>query len=311
MGKTSIEWTDVSWPVVNGCRRVSPGCERCYAERLSATRLRHLPKYAGLATYAKGGPRWTGASRLWESDLEMPLRLRKPSRIFVADMGDLFYEAVPDEVIDRVWAVMLLSPHHTFQVLTKRAERARRYLTDSKLYERVMREANAWRAARPKLAQIGLSCPVTMPAPWIWLGVSVEDQRRADERIPHLLATPAAVRFLSCEPLLGHVDLTRVAISADCTEDVLGDGEWHGEPDAPPWIDWVIVGSESGMHPRPMAIEWAVSLREQCAAAKVAIFTKQIGTPEGREQGDVKGGDPRWWPETAGGWPREFPAVHR
>ena len=150
MGKTSIEWTDVSWPVINGCRRVSRGCENCYAERLAATRLAHLPKYQGLAVIKRGPPKvlrrdfadgsvglrqvdgkarpqWTGEARLWAKDLDMPLRLRKPSRIFVCDMGDLFYEEVPDEQIAAVFGVMAACPQHTFQVLTKRPERMREW----------------------------------------------------------------------------------------------------------------------------------------------------------------------------------------
>jgi protein gp37 len=121
---TPIEWTDHSWPVLNGCRRKSEGCRNCYAERLISTRLRNMPKYKGLAVYSEGGPRWTGASRLWVPDLVMPLKLRKPSKIFVADMGDLFFEENSFEDIAAIFGVMAACPQHTFQVLTKRPERA-------------------------------------------------------------------------------------------------------------------------------------------------------------------------------------------
>ena len=133
MGKTSIEWTDHSWPIINGCRRISPGCGGargvggCYAERLISTRLSKTKKYGGLARFGKNGPQWTGATRLWLPDLDMPIRLRKPSRIFVADMGDLFYEAVTNEEIAAVFGVMAAASHHTFQVLTKRATRMREW----------------------------------------------------------------------------------------------------------------------------------------------------------------------------------------
>jgi len=298
VGKTSIEWTDVSWPIVNGCRRASPGCEGCYAERLAATRLRHTPKYEGLATFSKGGPRWTGLSRLWEAELEMPLRLRDPSRIFVADMGDLFYEGVPDEVIDRVWAVMLLAPRHTFQVLTKRAVRARKYLSDPRLYERVLREADAIRAKRPALMGVGISNPATTPAPWIWVGVSVEDQARANERLPHLVETPAAVKFVSAEPLLGPVDLSIFLYSG------------FTEPPHPDVVNWVIVGGESGPKARALDVAWAESLIEQCRRAKTPVFMKQMG-PYPEDDGEThpqkhpKGGDPLEWPKSLR--VREFP----
>lgn len=148
MNKTSIAWTDYSWPIVNGCRRVSSGCGGsdgggCYAERLAATRLAHTPKYEGLSRMTPSGPRWTGETRLWEPDLLAPLRLKKPSRIFVADMGDLFYEGVSDETIDRVFAVMALAKRHQFQLLTKRPQRMRAYLVNESTPGRVFKAADA------------------------------------------------------------------------------------------------------------------------------------------------------------------------
>lgn len=298
MGKTSIEWTDESWPVVNGCRRISPGCGGaakvggCYAERLASTRLSKTKKYGGLAVFQTGrGPQWTGETRLWEPELDMPLRLKTPSRIFVADMGDLFYEGVADEVIDRVMAVMLLAPRHTFQVLTKRAKRMREYLTSPSLYERVLDAAREFRDRRPELTQVGISNPTTMPAPWIWFGVSVENQKYADERIPHLLAVPAAVRFVSYEPALGPIDFTDVAVvgdslSPECWGDCACDSVFGhdsgcrrngGDGSLTRKINWIIVGGESGPGARPFDVDWGRSVLKQCRGTRTAAFFKQFG----------------------------------
>lgn len=235
MNKTSIAWTDYSWPVVNGCRRISPGCEHCYAERLAATRLCKTPKYKGLSVFGEHGPRWTGETRLWEHDLDGPLKLRTPSKIFVADMGDLFYEGVSDETIATVFGVMRRCSQHTFQVLTKRPERARAF---------------DWSG-----------CP-----PNIWIGVSAEDQQRADERIPILLSIPAAVRFVSYEPALEAVSFA----------------PWLFRPYDDPrrlriGLDWVICGGESGPDARPFDLAWARTVRDDCNTVGVPFFMKQFG----------------------------------
>lgn len=314
MGKTSIEWTDVSWPVVNGCRRASPGCGgsrgegSCYAERLAATRLSKTAKYGGLAVFGQNGPRWTGETRLWAKDLPMPLRLRKHSRIFVADMGDLFYEEVPDHVIDRVFAVMAIcamrdgGPAHVFQVLTKRSARMRQYVGRAAVEMRhalrapaaqMMKDGDGW------WDQVGYRMP--WPLPNVCLMVSAENQTYADARIPDLLATPAAVRGVSYEPALGPIDFTRIR-GANALRRWPDSGDGTG-------IDWVIVGSESGPGARPMDVAWARSAVDQCIDANVAVFTKQIATPEGRAAGVPKGGNPAHWPP--GVWPREFPEAPR
>ncbi len=191
-------------------------------------------------------------------------------RIFVDSMSDLFHEDVPDEVIDRVFAVMALTPQHTYQVLTKRPERMRDYFAmpapgEERASDRIM-------AATYEVADYAKAFyrePSGWPLPNVWLGVSVEDQERADERIPHLLSTPAAVRFLSMEPLLGPVEFSDVSRRSDAVEQ-LGRRALAG-------IDWVIVGGESGPHARPFDIAWARSLRDQCQQAGVAFFLKQLG----------------------------------
>jgi protein gp37 len=308
VGKTSIEWTDQSWPIVNGCRRKSPGCENCYAERLISTRLRRTPKYEGLAVYGKNGPRWTGKARLWPADLSMPIRVRQPARIFVADMGDLFYEEVPDEVIAVVFGVMALACHHTYQVLTKRADRMQALLSTLSLEACIAaavradvvctkRQSKAIRDALPADSPFRSNAEGSLwPLPNVWIGVSVEDQARANERIPALLDTPAAVRFLSIEPQLGPIDLTRI----DAFRSPPWPASLPGEPktyldalrgtglrpsqfgvsiesDLGRHVDWVIVGGESGPGARAFDIAWARSVVAQCREAQVPAFVKQLG----------------------------------
>lgn len=295
---SSIEWTDATWNPITGCSVVSPGCKNCYAMKLAGTRLRHNPSRAGLTTDSKAGPVWNGQVRLNEEWLTQPIRWRRPRRIFVCAHSDLFHEAVPDEWIDRVFAVMALAPHHTFQVLTKRAERMRQYLSRPGLRETIEDAAYETEAQFYPTPE-----EMTLPLPNVWLGVSVEDQKRADERIPDLLATPAAVRFISAEPLLGPVDLQNIdygeretcslgrrrferdALTPWMTSIPASHGCKPSEKETAPQISrsghttigWVIVGGESGPGARPMHLDWARSLRDQCAAAGVPFFFKQVG----------------------------------
>lgn len=297
MAETSkIEWTDATWNPITGCTLVPEGCRHCYAARLAATRLRDHPSRKGLARInAAGEAKFTGEVRFNEQWIDQPLRWRKPRRIFVCAHGDLFHENVPDEWIDRVLSVMALSPKHTFQVLTKRPERAKSYMTA--MLGNEGRCLAVIEASRKSGALIG-DMPflrdrlVSLPLSNVWLGTSVEDQATADARIPHLLATPAAVRFVSAEPLLG-------AVRLDCldhlTEDEYGkfyayldgltgrvtigdfaDKELDSGHQLDPGLDWVIVGGESGPKARPMQHDWARSLRDQCQAAGVAFFMKQM-----------------------------------
>jgi protein gp37 len=275
---SKIEWTDATWNPLLGCTHVSSGCKECYAAALAAGRLRNRPEYEGLAVRRNGRAAFTGKIRLLPERLDQPLRWRKPRRVFVNSMSDLFHPDVPLDFIDRVFAVMALAPRHTFQVLTKRPERMAEYLTDR---EEAVRDAVAFDAldllgpaaaaaaermggtweppqidgeGRVELAGYFDGVQFDWPLPNVWLGTSIENQATADERIPHLLEVPAAVRFLSCEPLLGPIDLG-----------------------LPAEIHWVIVGGESGPKARPMHPDWARSIRDQCINGGVPFHFKQWG----------------------------------
>lgn len=304
---THIEWTDATWNIVTGCSVVSPGCTNCYAMKLAGTRLQHHPSRAGLTTMSKAGPVWNGQVRFNAEWLTQPLRWTKPRMIFVAAHGDLFHDGVTDDQLDQIFAVMALCPQHTFQVLTKRPERMRAYFLGEPSREQEIGQAII-EAGRDH----GIVDPLwnfALPLPNVWLGVSVEDQVRADERIPVLLDTPAAVRWISAEPLLGPVDLEpwlswkgdylpgpddRCWGCGSCDTDcptcprqkaVFTYPEGPADTDGvPEWIaehrmtlDWVVAGGESGPGARPMHPDWARQLRDQCAAAGVPFLFKQWG----------------------------------
>ena len=293
-GGTKIEWTEETWNPIVGCTVVSKGCTNCYAMKMAGTRLDgnpNTPHYAGTTMKTKAGPVWTGkVAAASESTLLTPLRWKRPRRIFVNSMGDLFHEGITNEQIDRVFAVMALCPQHTFQVLTKRPERMREYMLsngpDGQTREMCWAYASADQQWPDELVRVPSS-----PLRNVWLGVSVEDQATANERIPILLDTPAAIRFISAEPLLGPLDLTslnlgtrRCQIHPDtCNalngEREAGHGEYEGIFDLSVGtiLDWVIVGGESGPNARPMHPDWARALRDQCAAASVPFFFKQWG----------------------------------
>lgn len=290
MSQTPIEWTrnadgtrGHTWNPVRGCSRISCGCRRCYAERLAA---RNLPAMRSPTTgepfaIMKGdGPHWTGKLELIPSMLDVPLRRKKPTTYFVNSMSDLFHENLDTQARDQIFAVMEACPQHTFQILTKRAD----------LMQKEMGYRRKWRSMGAPEPYNTLPLPrPEFPLPNVWLGVSVEDQQRADERIPLLLQTPAAIRFLSVEPMLGPVDL-KLCDHARFLE--------YGKCEKP-HIHWVIVGGESGPGARPMAPEWARSIRDQCIAAGVPFFFKQWGNwgplpvPEsrGRKYTDVPVGN--------------------
>ncbi len=303
--KTKIQWTDASYNPIVGCRRTSPGCEKCYAERLSATRLSQNPKYKGLAVMKPTGPSWTGKTRFIPETLAQPVKWKRPRKIFVCDMADLFYEEVSNEHIAAVFGVMAAAPRHTFQILTKRAKRMREWFQ----WIRKLSDEGPWtdchmHALNEEAKFNGdLSGPIhrlsegapgrPWPLPNVWLGVSAENQETADARIPELLATPAAIHYVSYEPALGPVNfdeyLTR---SQSHLSDVLS---------------WVICGGESGPGARPFDINWARTVIDECDNAGAAAFVKQLGanpyestnTNDDRslQLEDRKGGNMDEWPE--------------
>lgn len=298
MGDSKIQWTDAVWNPVRGCSHISAGCANCYAARQAHrfdTCSERSP-YHGLTKPLDpwGRVRWSGEVRFVPEMLDAPLRWRRPRRVFVNSMSDLFHESVTDEQIAAVFGVMAACPQHVFQVLTKRPERMARWF---EWFATMSPGLDGW------------------PLPNVWLGVSCEDQRAADERIPLLLQTPAAVRFVSCEPLLGPVNFARSGLAFGVP--LANGSRWFGSK---PGIDWVIVGGESGPGARPCDVEWIRSIVRQCRAAGVPVFVKQLGScpqdhgtgldwPDGIRfrQGvgpgsaallrHSKGGDPAEWPE--------------
>lgn len=264
--KTEISWSDATWNVVTGCTKVSEGCTHCYIDRTPPFRMQHR------GFDGDGGIGSTTGVVIYPDRLELPIRWRKPRRIFVNSLSDLFHDDVPIDVIARVWAVMALAPQHTFQVLTKRHARLRSVLTDDDFRELVTQEVVDLVMENPKLNDDNLAraIPDWWPLPNVWVGVSVENQQWAGIRIPALLETPAVVRFLSCEPLLGPV-----CLDPWHTPHIDGQVRCDGPP--PHGLHWVIAGGESGPGARPMHADWARSIRDQCVTAGVAFHFKQWG----------------------------------
>lgn len=299
---TQIQWTEQTWNPIVGCSIVSAGCKNCYAMQMAGrlAGMENSQQYHGTVKKVNGNTVWTGKVAMASAKtLTAPLRRKKPTMYFVNSMGDLFHPNVPDEWIDQVFAVMALCPQHTFQILTKHAERMRGYLTPpAGSGKQDLQNTLAWETCgrlakkvwpnwfseeidgphRSRVIQAGC----TWPLPNVWLGVSVEDQARADERIPLLLETPAAIRFVSAEPLLGPIDFHCIAQNVSA----LAGLTCHptNKPYVPnnytlsPPIDWVICGGESGPKARPMHPDWARALRDQCVAANVPFFFKQWGS---------------------------------
>lgn len=319
--KSRIEWTEATWNPTVGCSKASigkapsPGCDHCYAIR-QAHRIQSMgttDAYDG-TTRVKGNGEvdWTGVVKCLPERLEQPLRWKRPRRIFVNSMSDLFHPSVPFEFVDKVFAVMALTPHHTYQVLTKRPERMAEYLGSHDTALRIFEAGSAYMTEHlvPVTqdrfeVQRDLRTGKRWPLPNVWLGTSVENQEAANERIPHLLRCPAAVRFLSCEPLLGPVDLRPFLWPGDRYQQI---GEFNEYEDTGSPIGWVIVGGESGPGARQFNVRWARSLLYQCENAEVAFFLKQLGSlpymPHPFEPDDYrlklvdrKGGDWSEWPE--------------
>lgn len=309
---SSIEWTQATWNPLAGCTAKSSGCLNCYAAVMT-NRLGAMgqSKYKGLTVLQNGKRMFNGTIRLNDDALSIPLRRKKPTTYFVNSMSDLFWgddddlktarrlgtenpQPVPFEFIDKVFAVMALCPKHTFQVLTKRPERAAQYLNENRENHRYIGYS----------ANTVPPMPIRWPLPNLWLGTSCENQKAADERIPHLLRCPAAVRFISAEPLLGPIDFNALP-------DTKGDPSWdvsclHGvrecifgdtvSRESINKVSWVIVGGESGPGSRPFYVDWARSIISQCKEAGVACFVKQLG---GKPiLADVS--DPHGWPTEGG-----------
>jgi len=250
---TKIEWTEATWNPIIGCSKISPGCENCYAEKMAgrlsnivstAHYLRVVEQNVSAPFVHRGLQIWNGQTHFVESALDKPLKRKKPTMYFVCSMGDLFHESVPFEWIDKVMAVIAQTPQHTFQILTKRADRMNKY------FER---------------SEYDFGYKIT---PNIWLGVTVENQEQADKRIPILLEIPAAIRFVSIEPMLGQIYLTDFENPfynyIDKTENINS-------------IDWVICGGETGTKARPMHPDWVRSLRDQCKETNTPLFFKSWG----------------------------------
>lgn len=285
MDKTKIAWTEATWNPIRGCSRVSPGCEHCYAETMAGRFCGPGQPYEGLIKLTtkerilrrdlrngdvefekvtKTTARWNGVVRDIPSALDQPIRWKRPRRIFVNSMSDMFHEKLSDEQISAVFGVMASAEQHTFQVLTKRPERMLKFFEDH--LARFAKNGDAWietgflRAAEAAGAKVTTRRHPTWPLKNVWLGVSVEDQPYANERVPLLLRVPAAVRFVSAEPLLGPVDLD----------------EWlHGYGTK---LDWVIAGGESGKNARHCRLPWIRNIVHDCEQAKVACFVKQVGS---------------------------------
>lgn len=332
---TGIEWTTLVWNPVRGCTLVSPGCTHCYAMKQAHRFSGPGMPYEGLTRLrAKGGPVWTGEVREIPEMLQGPLAWHKPALVFVNSMSDLFHEDVSDEFIAAVFATMAACPHLTFQVLTKRAERMRAWfqrwasMTEEQILTTFCEVAQAFEGVT--LEQVRAAHDGALPEwplPNVWLGASVEDQQRAHERIPHLVATPAAVRFLSCAPLLGPLDLgpmycdlcgrTELQLRKDgefsdpdgngwCNhcDNELSDG-WCLDPCAGPTqrgVSWVIAEGEGGPGARPLHARWLRALVVQCAGARVPLFVKQVGAyvvdrnDAGFEAEVMDPPDPESWP---------------
>ncbi len=253
MAQSSIEWTKETWNPIVGCARVSPGCQHCYAERM-AKRLIAMGQEKYYGTLDKNG-RWSGLLNFDIDNWEAPRKRKKPTVYFVNSMSDLFHETVGFNWIMRVWDVMRDTPQHTYQILTKRADimsRTGKALAD-----------------------------IYGVLPNVWLGVSVENQQYANERVPLLLETPAAIRFLSCEPLLGSVDLNKREFL--CTD-------WRKRLTIGTYVDWVIVGGESGPGARPIDVKWIKDIVDQCKEADTSVFVKQLGA-----RPYSLGNDDLWW----------------
>lgn len=304
---TRIQWTDETWNPTRGCSKVSDGCRNCYAMRQAHRFSGPGQPYEGLTRTVPGkGPQWTGKVVTVPEMLTAPFRWRKPRRVFVDSMSDLFHTEVPREFIDRVFAVMALCPQHTFQILTKRPERMADY-TQRRYMPGALNDAARLHSLAPRRYMTAPSIEA-WPLPNVWLGISAEQQGEYECRIGSLARTLAAVRFVSAEPLLGPIDF---GLLGACPAD------WGVGYDAVrSYVHWIILGGESGPGARPCRVDWIRDGVRQCSEAGVAAFVKQLGSnacvnvmtdslADVHPVRDRKGGDPAEWPEEL--MVREFP----
>jgi protein gp37 len=298
--KGGIAWTEQTWNPIRGCSRVSEGCRHCYAETVAHRFSGKGQPYEGLTN---GHGMWNGAVRMVPEHLDDPIHWTRPRMVFVNSMSDLFHEELALEQIGRIFATMALSPQHTFQVLTKRSVRMSTMMGTDRFRDYV-----SWAVGQIPITNRTDTRNVLpylkWPLPNVWLGTSVEDQETADNRIPWLLQTQAAVRWVSYEPALGPVDFTGQGWIS-CFHPT---GEQQGDHSrCAPMIDWIVVGGESGAGARTFDLEWGYQTIAQCKeAGRVACFIKQIGSrPRPVTARHSKGADMMEWPE--GLRVREYP----
>lgn len=284
--KGGIAWTEQTWNPLRGCSRVSEGCRNCYAERVAARFSGPGMPYEGLVTLGgPKGPRWNGNVRVVHEHMGDPLRWRRPRMVFVNSMSDLFHESVSFETIAAIYGVMAAAHKHTFQVLTKRPERAAEFFASlgdcpgHEMAHALCIYPHPWPSCVDEegMGLINMPGLEDWPLTNVWLGVSVEDQSAADARVPRLLDLPGAVRWVSQEPQIGPVEYR------------------------PEWLtglDWIVIGGESGPGARLFDAAWARRTIEQCRESGTAAFVKQLGARPAGAVGirDSKGGDPEEWP---------------
>jgi protein gp37 len=285
-----IEWATTRWNPTIGCSPVSAGCKNCWAQA-QAVRQINTEAYRGIVV--RPG-RWTGAARLLPERLAEPLGWRAPQRVAVSLMGDLFHQALPDEAIAAVFAIMALAVQHTFLVLTKRPDRMRRWTSDRYRPGLLCDALTLLRERHPELRLPAFADPPRWPLPNVWLGTSIEQQDVMVPRVLDLLATPATHRWLSLEPLLGSVDLGLQGV-------IPRDISPRYSPVASR-LHLIVAGGESGPGARPCDLGWLRSVVEQCAESEVPCFVKQLGSNVAGRAGetcrcvDSRGADPREWP---------------
>jgi len=298
-GTSRIEWTDATWSPVIGCSHAGVSCQNCYAERWAARLAAMGRDY--VRVIAKG--RWNGKTALVESALDWPLHRHKPKRIFICSMGDLFHESVPDWWIDRVMAIVALCPQHEFVLLTKQVERMQKYMAlEVVRLAEVQRYAAAYGGFLRSVQAVW-----RWPLPNLTIGTSAGTQAEMDDRVPLVLATPAARRMLSLEPLLEAVDVSRYLVGwhgqaahhPGCTGDVCDPRCPIEEQVQDPTPDWLIIGPETGPGRRPCDPAWIQAVVEQCRDAGIAVFVKAFPMP-----GNRISKDPAEWPQWA---VREWP----